>query len=62
MTIRRRVLSPALLLAALLLPTAPAAVDIPNEVFLRFVTLEQLREFKRNHVGIFSVTVYAQKP
>jgi arsenite methyltransferase len=37
-------------------------IDIPNEVFLRFITLDQLREFKRNHVGIFSVTVYAQKP
>jgi SAM-dependent methyltransferase len=37
-------------------------VDIPNEILIRYLTLEQLREFKRNRVGIISVTVYAEKP
>ena len=35
---------------------------IPNEVLARVLTLEQLREFKRTRVGVFSVTVYAEKP
>jgi arsenite methyltransferase len=37
-------------------------IDVPNEILLRHMTLDQLREFKRNRVGIFSVTVYAEKP
>ena len=37
-------------------------IDIPNQVLARVLSLEQLREFKREHVGIFSVTVYAEKP
>jgi arsenite methyltransferase len=37
-------------------------IDIPNEVLARILTLEQLREFKRTRVGIYSVTVYAEKP
>jgi SAM-dependent methyltransferase len=37
-------------------------IDIPNEVLARVLTLEQLREFKKTRVGIFSVTVYAEKP
>ena len=37
-------------------------IDIPNEVLARVLTLEQLREFKKTRVGIFSITVYAEKP
>jgi hypothetical protein len=37
-------------------------IDVPNEILLRHMTLEQLREFKRDRVGIFSITVYAEKP
>ncbi len=37
-------------------------IDIPNEILARHLTLEQLREFKRERIGIFSVTVYADKP
>ena len=37
-------------------------IDIPNEILIRYLSLEELREFKRNRVGIFSVTVYADKP
>jgi arsenite methyltransferase len=37
-------------------------IAIPNDVLARFLSIEQLREFKRNRIGIFSVTVYAEKP
>jgi arsenite methyltransferase len=37
-------------------------VEIPNEILIRYLTLEQLREYKRNRVGVISVTVYAEKP
>ncbi|MDD8017059.1 MAG: arsenite methyltransferase [Bacteroidota bacterium] len=37
-------------------------INIPNEIYLQYMTLDQLREFKKNNVGIFSVTVYADKP
>jgi arsenite methyltransferase len=37
-------------------------IDVPNEILLRHMTLDQLREFKRNRTGIFSITVYAEKP
>jgi SAM-dependent methyltransferase len=37
-------------------------ITIPNEILLQYLSLEQLREFKRNHIGIFSITVYAEKP
>jgi SAM-dependent methyltransferase len=37
-------------------------ITIPNEILLRYLSLQQLREFKRNHIGIFSITVYAEKP
>jgi SAM-dependent methyltransferase len=36
--------------------------EIPNEILIRYLSLEELREFKRNRVGIYSVTVYAEKP
>jgi len=37
-------------------------IDIPNEVYLHYMTLDQLREMKRNRLGIMSVNVYAEKP
>jgi arsenite methyltransferase len=37
-------------------------IDIPNEILAKFLSLELLREFKKSHVGIFSITVYAEKP
>jgi arsenite methyltransferase len=37
-------------------------IEIPNEVLARVLTLGQLREFKKTRVGIFSITVYADKP
>lgn len=37
-------------------------IDIPNDVLSKILSLEELREFKKNKVGIFSITVYAEKP
>jgi len=37
-------------------------IDVPEEILRRHLTETQLREFTREHVGIFSVTVFAEKP
>jgi SAM-dependent methyltransferase len=37
-------------------------IDIPNEILSKFLSLDQLRKYKKSQVGIFSVTVYAEKP
>jgi arsenate reductase len=37
-------------------------IDLPNEILVRYLTTGQLAEFKNNHVGIFSISVYAEKP
>jgi Methylase involved in ubiquinone/menaquinone biosynthesis len=36
-------------------------IDIPNEILAKFLTVDQLREYKKSRVGIFSLTVYAEK-
>ena len=37
-------------------------IEISNEILAKFLTIDQLRDYKKSHVGIFSVTVYAEKP
>ncbi|MFA6457291.1 MAG: arsenite methyltransferase [Bacteroidota bacterium] len=37
-------------------------ISIPNEIMLKYMTLDELRQFKRSGTGIYSVTVYADKP
>jgi len=37
-------------------------VDIPDEILEKALTLEQLQDFKKNPVGAFSITVFAEKP
>lgn len=37
-------------------------IDVPNEVLKKFLTVEQLQSYKQSCVGIFSITVYAEKP
>jgi arsenite methyltransferase len=37
-------------------------IDIPNEILAKFLSVDLLREYKKSHIGIFSVTVYAKKP
>jgi len=37
-------------------------IDVPEEILVKYLTPLQLQEFKSNQVGIFSVTVFAQKP
>ncbi len=36
-------------------------IDIPNDILSRFLTVDQLQDYKRSHIGIFSITVYAEK-
>jgi arsenite methyltransferase len=37
-------------------------IDVPNDILSKFLTVDQLMEYKKSPVGIFSVTVYAEKP
>jgi len=37
-------------------------INLPNELLLQFITLDQLRDLKKRNVGIYSITVYAEKP
>jgi arsenite methyltransferase len=37
-------------------------IEVPNEILIRHMSLEQLRDMKRSRLGIFSITVYAEKP
>lgn len=37
-------------------------IDIPNEILITHISLDELREFKRRKVGIYSITVFARKP
>jgi arsenite methyltransferase len=37
-------------------------IDIPNEILAKFLSIDQLREYKKSQVGVFSITVYAEKP
>ncbi len=36
-------------------------IDIPNEILEKFLTVEQLNAYNQSNVGIFSITVYAEK-
>jgi N-acetylglutamate synthase-like GNAT family acetyltransferase len=36
--------------------------DIPDEILQKFLTPQQLQSYKSSHIGIFSITVYAEKP
>jgi arsenite methyltransferase len=37
-------------------------IEIPNEILSRLLSLNQWKQFEQNQVGIFSITVYAEKP
>lgn len=37
-------------------------INLPNDLLLQYITLEQLRNFKKEKIGIYSITVYADKP
>jgi arsenite methyltransferase len=37
-------------------------INLPNDLLLQYITLDQLREFKKEKIGIYSITVYADKP
>ncbi len=36
-------------------------IVIPDDILLNYLTLDKLNEFRRSNVGIFSVTVFAEK-
>lgn len=37
-------------------------ISLPNDLYLQYITLDELRDFKKEKVGIYSITVYADKP
>lgn len=37
-------------------------IDVPREIFERYLTPEQLQALQTSNVGIFSITVFARKP
>ena len=37
-------------------------IEIPNEILAKFLSVDQLKEYKNSHVGVLSITVYAEKP
>ncbi len=37
-------------------------VTVPDDILLQFINDEELQQFKKEGAGIFSVTVYAEKP
>lgn len=38
------------------------AIDIPNDILKNYLNEEELHNFKAGNTGIFSITVYAEKP
>jgi arsenite methyltransferase len=38
------------------------AIQVPDDILLRFLNSQQLDGFKSSNAGIFSITVYAEKP
>jgi len=37
-------------------------IVIPDDILLKYISDKELEEFKKSKVGIFSITVYAEKP
>jgi len=37
-------------------------IIIPDEIMLQYVSPDELADFKKQGIGIFSITVYADKP
>lgn len=37
-------------------------IDIPAEILLRYLSPEKLQDFENNNIGIFSISVYAERP
>jgi ubiquinone/menaquinone biosynthesis C-methylase UbiE/N-acetylglutamate synthase-like GNAT family acetyltransferase len=37
-------------------------IEIPNEILSKFLSVDQLRAYKNSHIGVLSITVYAEKP
>lgn len=37
-------------------------INVPDDILLQFISSEELAEFRKTGAGIFSITVYAEKP
>ena len=36
-------------------------IRIPDEILAKYLSLDELEEYKNSKIGIFSITVYAEK-
>lgn len=36
-------------------------IEIPNTLMLNYISIDELRQFKKDRIGIFSITVFAKK-
>ncbi|HEY8916408.1 MAG TPA: arsenite methyltransferase [Chitinophaga sp.] len=37
-------------------------IDIPGDILAQYLTMDEIAQFKASHTGIYSITVYAEKP
>jgi len=37
-------------------------IDIPDEILSQFLSIDQMQNYKKSYVGIFSITIYAETP
>jgi ubiquinone/menaquinone biosynthesis C-methylase UbiE len=37
-------------------------INMPNETLIQYLSLEEIRDYKKNSIGVFSINVYADKP
>jgi SAM-dependent methyltransferase len=37
-------------------------IQVPDDILLNYLSKEELQEFRNGHTGIYSITVFAQKP
>ena len=37
-------------------------IAIPNDILAQYLTVDEIAQFKTSHTGIYSITVYAEKP
>lgn len=37
-------------------------ITVPDDILLNYISKEEILSFKNSHIGIYSVTVYAEKP
>ena len=37
-------------------------IELPNDLLLNYLSMDEVNQFRNSGIGIFSITVYAEKP